>query len=132
MQVRTRMYLDAGEVWRGYSKNIYAFFGYSPFFLALGVAVLAALYVLPALFLLYALVKGTFTLELFYLPLAQYAAAVATRLLLALRFRSRPFDTLLNPAAMLYVLAIAVNSMLWKMRGKGTWKGRANPHATSE
>ena len=45
--VQTRMYTTPSEVWQGYSKNIYAFFGHSPLFLSLGVLTLALLYVVP-------------------------------------------------------------------------------------
>ena len=45
--IYTRMYKGAGEVWSGYSKNAYAFFGYNPLLLIVGVVVLMALYVFP-------------------------------------------------------------------------------------
>jgi chlorobactene glucosyltransferase len=122
--VRTRMYAGPGEVWSGYSKNTYAFFGYSPLFLGLGVAALAALYVVPPLFVLYALATGQLTLELFYLPITQYAAAALARLALSLRFAYRPLDALLHPISILVLLAIVTNSMLWGMAGRGAWKGR--------
>ena len=127
--VVTRMYDGAREVWRGYSKNIYAFFGYSPFFLAVGVLIMFALYILPVLCLLWALATRQFTLELFYLPIAQYLLGVAARLVLAVRFAYRPLDTLLHPVAIGYLISVSVNSMLWARRGKGAWKGR--PHLTT-
>ena len=124
--VQTRMYEGLAGVWQGYSKNTYAFFGYSPFFLALGIITLLALYVLPPATALSTLFTGQFNVELFFLPLAQYIVAVLTRLLLALRFASRPLDSLLNPASILFLAAICVNSMLWSLRGKSAWKGRTN------
>jgi chlorobactene glucosyltransferase len=122
--IHTRMYSGFDEVWRGYSKNTYAFFGNSPLFLALGILVLMALYVVPPALILYATITGQFSLELFYLPLAQYSAAVLTRLLLAVRFASRLLDAFLHPISILFLIAILLNSMLWKHTGKRSWKGR--------
>lgn len=124
--VLTRMYNGPAEVWKGYSKNVYAFFGYSPLFLLLGVLVMAALYVLPVLFAFYALAAGQFNLELFYLPLAQYAVAVLTRMVLSARFAYSLPMTLLHPAAIAYLIAICANSMLWARTGRGGWKGRGH------
>jgi len=123
--VQTRMYSTPGEVWRGYSKNTFAFFGYKPFFLALGIGLLAILFVAPPLLALFALLSGQLKLELFYLPLAQYVVAVLTRALLALRFAGRVADSLLHPLAIGYLIVILLNSLLWRMRGKSVWKERA-------
>jgi chlorobactene glucosyltransferase len=122
--VSTRMYTGPAEVWQGYSKNTYAFFGYSPGFLALGTVVLAALYVVPPVIALYALATTQVSLELFYLPLAQYVVAVLARLLLSVRFAYRALDALLHPVAILFMIAICLNSMRWSLAGKGAWKGR--------
>lgn len=121
--IRTRMYTGAAEVWNGYSKNVYTFFG-SPFFLLLAVAVFFALYVAPPLFALYGLASGRLSAEWVYLPLAQYGVAVLIRVILAVRFRYRVFDAFLHPVAMLYLLAILLNSMVLSLRGKTAWKGR--------
>lgn len=121
--VYTRMYSGAMEVWHGYSKNAYAFFGYSPVFLAIGIVVLVALYTAPLFFALYAAFVSHNVL-LLLLSIAQYLIAVTARILLALRFRYRLLDTLLHPVAITYLIAIAVNSMRWSLEGKGVWKGR--------
>jgi chlorobactene glucosyltransferase len=120
--VHTRMYRSARDVWEGYSKNAFAFFGYSPFFLSVGLAVLAALYVLPVGFAVYGALSGNH--EVLYLALAQYAGAVVGRALLAARFGYRVVDALLHPVAVSYIMAIAVNSMRWALTGRGAWKGR--------
>ena len=124
--VYTRMYDGLPGVWQGYSKNTYAFFGNSPFFLLLGIVALLALYVVPPVLALFALITGQFSLDLLYLPLAQYAVAVLTRLLLAVRFADRPLDALLHPIAILFLIAILINSMLWKHTGQRAWKGRTS------
>jgi hypothetical protein len=123
--VLTRMYTGLDEVWRGYSKNTYAFFGYSPAFLGLGVLALLALYVAPPLFALNALAAREVAWELFYLPALQYLTAALTRLVLAMRFGTRLLDSFLHPVAVLFLLAILLNSVRWALTGKGSWKGRA-------
>jgi chlorobactene glucosyltransferase len=121
--VRTRMYRGAREVWHGYSKNAYAFFGYSPFFLAIGVLALAALYVAPVAFMLLGAVSGDW--GLFGLTAAQYLLAVSARLLLSFRFGYRAADAFLHPVAIIYMIAIELNSMRWALTGKSAWKGRS-------
>jgi len=123
--VQTRMYTNAGDVWQGYSKNTYAFFGYNAILLAMGIVSLALVFVAPPLLALYALLSWQTTLELFYLPLALYLIAVLTRILLALRFAGRIADSFLNPVAVTYLVAILINSMLWRINGKSVWKGRS-------
>lgn len=120
--VRTRMYTGGREVWDGYSKNAFAFFGYSPPLLALGILVLAALYIAPVALAAYAL----FTRQpaLLILSFAKYGLGVAPRLLLAARFHYRLLDAFLHPVAILYVVAIELNSMRWALAGQSAWKGR--------
>jgi chlorobactene glucosyltransferase len=126
--IHTRMYGSAGEVWQGYSKNAYAFFGYSPFFLAIGMLTLTVLYLLPLPFALYSALSTQHS-ALTYVALAQYGAAVLGRLLLAAKFGYRIWDALLHPVAIVFLIAIALNSMRWSLTGKGAWKGRATlPH----
>jgi chlorobactene glucosyltransferase len=122
--VKTRMYDGPTEVWSGFSKNAYSFFGYSPFFLALGVAILCTLYISPIALAIYAWVSGQYLA--FYVALVMYGVAVAARLALAIRFRYRLLDTLLHPVAVLFLIAICVNSMVWALTGRGAWKGRAS------
>lgn len=121
--IRTRMYRGAREVWEGYSKNAFAFFGYSPLFLAMGILVLVALYIAPLAFALYAVVTGRFA-DL-VLPAAQYLLAVLPRLLLAHRFGYRWLDAFLHPMSISYMIAIELNSMRWALTGRSAWKGRS-------
>jgi hypothetical protein len=120
--VRTRMYRGAGEVWKGYSKNAYAFFGYSPLLLLLGVAAILAVYVTPPVLAAWAFFAGeTWAAWAF---VGAYLAAVAGRVALSLRFSYPVLDAFLHPAAMLSLIAIAINSMVWAHTGRGAWKGR--------
>jgi chlorobactene glucosyltransferase len=121
--VRTRMYRGAREVWEGYSKNAYAFFGYSPLFLAIGVLALAALYVAPVAFILLGALSGDWLL--FGIGTAEYLLVVAARLLLSFRFGYGALDAFLHPLSIVYVIAIELNSLRWAVTGKSAWKGRS-------
>jgi glycosyl transferase family 21 len=120
--VRTRMYRGAGEVWRGYSKNIYFFFGYSGTLVLLAAAGLLALYVIPPLLAVWAFFAGENGAA--WVLVGAYLAAAAGRSALALRFSYPAADAFLHPLAVLYLIAIMVNSMVWSFTGRGAWKGR--------
>ncbi|MDQ6693278.1 MAG: glycosyltransferase [Chloroflexota bacterium] len=120
--VWTRMYNGSHEVWEGYSKNAFAFFGYSPPLLFAGIAVLLLLYVLPVILLLYGAVTEQTGI---ILPAAgAYVLGVIPRLLIAFRFRYRPADALLHPLSVMLMVLIDLNSLRWWITGKSTWKGR--------
>jgi len=132
--VTCRMYGSAREVWAGFSKNLFAFFNRSWLFLSAALAACLVLWVLPPLWALAALLglfpppAGTSmstSVLLVALPLAQYALAVLTRLVLARRFGDRPLDTLLHPLSVALLMAISLNSARLSRRGGVTWKGRS-------
>ena len=121
--VHTRMYNGAGEVWRGYSKNAFAFFNYKPYLLAVGIVVLIALYILPLPLAVLAFLGGDTLVGALFV--AQYLIAVQTRLLLAVRFAYPLLDAFLHPLAVAYMIAIQINSMVWSLTKRGAWKGRS-------
>ncbi len=120
--IYTRMYKGAGEVWSGYSKNAYAFFGYIPLLLIVGVVVLMALYVFPLILALLAFIAGNLTLGALFV--AQYLIAVQTRLLLATRFSYPLRSAFFHPVAILFFIAIQLNSLRWHLTKQASWKGR--------
>jgi hypothetical protein len=117
--IETRMYRSVGEVWEGYSKNLYAFFGYSPLLLTIGIAGLLVLYVLPLVLAALFATSGVA-----WVFVAQYGVGVVARMVIAMRFGSRIVDCLLHPVAVAYLILIVVNSMVWGLTGRGAWKGR--------
>ncbi|MDQ5826103.1 MAG: glycosyltransferase family 2 protein [Chloroflexota bacterium] len=121
--VRTRMYRGSREVWNGYSKNAYAFFGYSPMFLAIGLLALTAPYIAPVAFMAVGVLSGDWLLS--GVALTQYLLGVGARLLLSFRFGYSALDAFLHPVAIIYVIAIELNSMRWAITGKSAWKGRS-------
>ena len=120
--VRTRMYHGGIEVWRGYSKNAYAFFGNSPLLMVLTIIALLAFCVAPLPLAVWAFFAGEIAAAWAFA--AAYLAAVAGRAALSLRFAYPVIDAFLHPLAVLYLTAIMVNSMVWSFTGRGAWKGR--------
>lgn len=121
LMARCRMYRGAGEVWRGFSKNLAEGVGGT----AAGVLGVIALYgivfVAPYIGLAAALLGAGSILAP---SLAGVAANLAIRAALALRLRQPVEGILLHPLAVLGLMAIAVNSFLWSRRGDIRWRGR--------
>lgn len=120
--IYTRMYNGASEVWNGYSKNAYAFFDHNPLLLVVGIVGLMVLYVFPLILALLAFIAGNLTLGALFL--AQYLIAVQTRLFLATRFAYPLRSTFLHPVAILFFIAIQLNSLRWHLTKRANWKGR--------
>jgi hypothetical protein len=116
------MYHSRDEVWRGYSKNAYAFFGNSPLLLGLSVAALLGLCVTPPLLAVWAFLDGETAAAWAFAGAS--LAAVAGRVALSLRFGYPVIDAFLHPVGVFYLVAIMINSMVWGLTGKGEWKGR--------
>jgi hypothetical protein len=113
-----RMYASAGEVWRGFSKNLYEGLGGSPFALIGVMALYLWAFVLP-----WALVPLGGSAVAAPAMLA-VAANLAQRIWLALRHRQHPLSVALHPLAVCALLAIAGNSWVWNARGAIAWRGR--------
>ncbi|UWX57371.1 glycosyltransferase family 2 protein [Chlorobaculum sp. MV4-Y] len=126
--VSCRMYRGFGEVWQGFSKNLFAGLGNSiPGFVVLMVLV-ALLYLAPYAFLLFSALHGDRSLALFWLPLAQVTVALVIRFMIAARFRQPLWSALLHALSQVMLLLIAFNSFRLSVFGKGPkWKGRSYP-----
>ena len=118
---RCRMYRGAGEVWRGFSKNLAEGVGGSIGGVLGVIALYGLAFVAPYLGLAAALLGARALLPA---ALAGVAANVAIRVALALRLRQPPEGILLHPLAVLGLLAIAANSFRWSRRGDIQWRGR--------
>ncbi|HET6763420.1 MAG TPA: glycosyltransferase family 2 protein, partial [Longimicrobiaceae bacterium] len=116
-----RMYHGGGEVWRGFSKNLYEGLGGNPLILALVIGLHASFFVLPYV----ALVAGLAGIPGLLSPaLLGVAANVALRGALAVRLRQPLEGVLLHPLAILGLIAIALNSFRWSRRGQIVWRDR--------
>ncbi|MFB6262511.1 MAG: glycosyltransferase family 2 protein [Bradymonadaceae bacterium] len=120
---RCRMYDGFGELWDGFSKNIYEGLGESPFLLA-GVSILyLSAFVLP-----YACVGawlvGVVGTETGLAAAAGTACNVVLRGTLALTHDHPLEGPVTQPVGVLLLVAIAWNSMRRSRRGEIEWAGR--------
>ncbi len=117
-----RMYRSLGELWRGFSKNIYEGLGGTLAALALTVLLYGGVFVAP-----YVALGAALTVAPALLPaaLCGVAANVLTRALLVARYRHPLLGIVLHPIAVLGLLTLAVNSFRWSRRGRLLWAGRA-------
>ncbi len=114
-----RMYRSFGEVWEGFSKNLWpAFEGSTVIFCLVGVLQICAWFApIPLL-----IVSSPQPAHAWLV--AQVALLLATRVVLTVRFRTSWVSVLFHPLAELLGIAIALNS--WRLAGRRgvTWKGR--------
>ena len=115
--VSCRMYHSFGEVWEGFSKNLFGLVRYKtvPFFmLTLG---LWTMCVLPYITVWFPTLRE--------LSIVAIGMNIAMRMALALKYR-HPFWTsvVLHPFGVLLTLLIGINSFFQVKRGRLQWKGR--------
>jgi glycosyltransferase involved in cell wall biosynthesis len=123
-----RMYRSAGEVWRGFSKNLYEGLGASAALLGWVVVVHLGVFVAP--FVVSALALAAIP-SLVTIPAEVALAAhigvvvnVLLRVTLAIRFGHSWAGVLAHPLAILVLVAIALNSLRWWRMGRIAWAGR--------
>lgn len=114
-----RMYTSALEVWEGFSKNFFAAVGFSLPAVLVTLGALLGLGVAPFA----ALILGWGTL-LWPAALALCLALGAARLAQAIQHGMSRWSVLFHPMGCLLFAAIGVNSILWRLTGRGHWKGR--------
>jgi len=115
-----RMYTNAGEVWRGFSKNFFPAVAFSPVYFLNAQAALLLDGVLPFV----ALGLGPAS-PLFWPGLAMALVAWGVRWLQAVRYGYHKGSVFFHPLGCLLFSLIGFNSVLWFLTGRGHWKGRA-------
>lgn len=118
---RCRMYGSAGEVWRGFSKNLFEGLGERTGALVAAMALYALAFVVPWVALAAGVLTGG---ALLGAGLVGVGANVAQRAVLAVRHGHPAWSIAVHPLAVLVLLAIAVNSWRWTRRGAVAWRGR--------
>lgn len=121
LMARCRMYRGAGEVWRGFSKNLAEGVGGTGAGVLGVIALYGIVFVAPYVGLAAALLGAR---ALLAPSLAGVAANVLIRIALALRLRQPMEGIVLHPLALLGAMGIAVNSFRWRRRGDIRWRGR--------
>lgn len=123
--VSCRMYRSFQGIWEGFSKNLFAGFGYRTAGFFLLMLLVSVFYILPYVFLAAAFFGAVLTPAMFWLPFAQVLLAILSRLAIAVKFRQPFISALLHVFSQLALLAIACNSFYLIRSGKGArWKGR--------
>jgi chlorobactene glucosyltransferase len=110
-----RMYDGWTAVRDGFAKNILAGHGQSVLFLLLSTIFHWLVFIFPWVWLLIA--PGLW-------PLLLAAAGVGLRALTAWGTRQRVGDAIFMPISVILMTRIALQSIWWRRRGRGEWKGR--------
>ncbi len=124
-----RMYRNFGEIWSGFSKNIFAGFEFSSIALFSVNMLYLLLFILPFM-LFFIQLSLQFSLNLMLILTAfQVFLLYFSRAAISARFKLGIISTLLHPIGALSVPVIALNSWRWIKAGHGAkWKGRVyNP-----
>ncbi len=128
--VGCRMYQSWDEVRRGFAKNAFALHNERMAPAVLTEISGAILFIVPAALVVVNGIRRRFTTNGFWLPLLQYAIAVACRFQVNRRFGFPLIDSLTMPASISAQLYILANSIWWRSRPDGYhWKGRNYPQS---
>jgi chlorobactene glucosyltransferase len=117
------MYRSGSELWEGFSKNLYEGLG-SSFALIGAVGLYLTAFVVPYVALAAGLVPDTPALW-WQAGAVGVGANLALRFAVALRFDHPIESVLVHPLAVLGLVAIALNSWRWHLRGSISWGGRS-------
>lgn len=120
-----RMYEGLGQVWRGFSKNIFEGLSRSWSALTLAAVLYLTTFVLPFLVLPFACGRTAL------LAAASVVANWGLRFVMVARYRQSWTGAVLHPFGALLVVAIALNSARWSLSGKIEWAGRSYPERRS-
>ena len=129
--VRTRMYRGTREVWQGYSKNALALLGGRVWTALLAAVTLIVLYVVPIVMVGGSIASRRAGWLGFGLPCIGVVLMLVQRAIVVIRSQMPIWQIVLHPLNVLSFLAILANSIRWRWRGHGEWKGRAIPSVRS-
>jgi chlorobactene glucosyltransferase len=119
-----RMYHNFSEVVRGYAKVLFASFDYSITMLSIAIVMIAAIYLMPFVMLPLSII---FDWQQIYVNIIflQIIFILITRIMLTIRYRMKVIDIVLFPLSVIYLLSMAVNSIIQYRFNIGVcWKGR--------
>lgn len=123
-QVACRMYSGFWDAVDGFSKNVFAFFGYHALFYLLAWYLILKLFIWPPLVLLsYALGEPMVNFPLRQALLATLEGGMLWSMAYR-RFRLPVWMAILYPLNMLIFFLIALRSFFWSLMGQAVWKDR--------
>jgi chlorobactene glucosyltransferase len=119
-----RMYRNFRGVVSGYSKVLFAAFDYKLHIISVAVLVVMAVFLFPFLMLPLGIIYD-WPVAMLKIIALQVVIILITKLILSLRFKCKAVDILLHPFSIIYLILIAINSILSTIIGVGVnWKGR--------
>jgi chlorobactene glucosyltransferase len=123
--VRCRMYQNAGEVYEGLTKNLFAAFDYRlPIFVFVWLW-LGLVFLGPIVVVALRIGGVSITPRAFGLAVAAVMASALLWSLTIWRFRFPRLLVILYPASVLLAVAVAFRSIAMTRFGRATWKGRS-------
>jgi chlorobactene glucosyltransferase len=122
--ISCRMYRSFGEIWRGFTKNIFAGVGYSISALTGVTLFLLTTSILPYVFLAMKIINWHPGMTA-ALVMLQVIVLIEIRIVLALRYRTGVLSVLFHPIGVGLMIVIGVVSAVSVLFGRGArWKGR--------
>ena len=122
--VYCRMYRNFRGIVEGYSKVLFAVFDYKIYMISIAIILVAAIFLFPFLMLPIGILFD-WPLVLIELIILQIIIILITKMILSLRFKCKAVDIILHPISIVYLILIAINSVLNTKIGMGVyWKGR--------
>ncbi len=119
-----RMYHNFSEVVSGYSKVLFASFDYSITMISSAIVIIAAIYLMPFVMLPLSIIFDWQQTHV-NIMILQIIFILITRIMLSIRFKMKAFDIFLFPLSVIYLLSMAINSVLQYRFNIGIcWKGR--------
>jgi len=118
------MYNSFREIVKGYSRVLFAVFDYKACLISMAIVLIFIIFLSP-FFLLPMVILLDWPLLLIELLILQITIIFITRIVLSIRFKCKAVDVILHPVAIVYLIMIAINSILSvKIRSGIYWKGR--------
>ena len=119
-----RLYHNFKEVVKGYSKILFAAFGFNTYMMLTAILFISALFILPFVMLPISILFDWALIHVNLLTI-QIIMIFIARLIFTFRYRSKVIDAFLHPLAFIYLISIAINSIFQIRSGAGVyWKGR--------
>lgn len=123
--ISCRMYKNFKQVFTGYSRFLFSAFDYNTSMLTIAIIFFILLFLLPNIFFPIGLILYHWPREILLPIFAQISIVSFIRMVNALRFKEKLLDIFLSPLSIVYIVFIAINSVLQHKLGNGIyWKGR--------
>jgi len=108
----------------GYSRILFAAFDYRTYIISIAIILICAIFLFPFMMIPAGIIFG-WPIIFIELIILQIIIILIIRIIFSIRFKCKAADIILHPLAIIYLIAIAVRSVLNVRVGMGLkWKGR--------